>query len=185
MKPFGYSASVSLPPLRGGSYYGHYLKSRHRQLGGGTSTGFCPGFFPGTPPPLDFLENFQKIRWNFMKIRRIFIKISWSWHKIVKILQNPAKSAKNFKKSKIFDICDFSFGAYLVDLVKRFPTSIWLQKSVSIQPRTSLLKFEGGGFSAPVIHFAFHIIKIPLRSEVGVQYVEGAQGFNFTNQILT
>ena len=31
---------------------------------------------------------------------------------------------------------------HLVDLVKRFPTSICLQKSVSIQPITSLSKFE-------------------------------------------
>ena len=30
----------------------------------------------------------------------------------------------------------------LVDLVKSFPTSIYLQKSASIQPRTSLSKFE-------------------------------------------
>ena len=30
----------------------------------------------------------------------------------------------------------------IVDLVKRFPMSIWLQKSASIQTRTSLLKFE-------------------------------------------
>ena len=32
--------------------------------------------------------------------------------------------------------------ANLVDLVKSFPTSIYLQKSASIQPRTSLSKFE-------------------------------------------
>ena len=31
----------------------------------------------------------------------------------------------------------------LVDLVKSFPTSIYLQKSASIQPRTSPSKFEG------------------------------------------
>ena len=31
--------------------------------------------------------------------------------------------------------------ANLVDLVKSFPTSIYLQKSASIQPRTSLVKF--------------------------------------------
>ena len=32
--------------------------------------------------------------------------------------------------------------ANLVDLVKSFPTSIYVQKSASIQPRTSLSKFE-------------------------------------------
>ena len=30
----------------------------------------------------------------------------------------------------------------VIDLVKHFPTSIWSQKSASIQPRTSLLEFE-------------------------------------------
>ena len=34
----------------------------------------------------------------------------------------------------------------IVDLVKRFPMSIWLQKSASIQTRTSLLKFEDRRF---------------------------------------
>ena len=32
---------------------------------------------------------------------------------------------------------------HLVDLVKSFPTSIYLQKSASIQPRTSVSKFGG------------------------------------------
>ena len=35
----------------------------------------------------------------------------------------------------------------LVDLVKSFPTNIYLQKSASIQPRTSLSKF-GGKFNS-------------------------------------
>ena len=35
----------------------------------------------------------------------------------------------------------------LVDLVKSFPTSIYLQKSASIQPRTSFSKF-GGKFNS-------------------------------------
>ena len=38
----------------------------------------------------------------------------------------------------------------LVDLVKSFPTSIYLQKSASIQPRTSLSKF-GGKFNSSFI----------------------------------
>ena len=38
----------------------------------------------------------------------------------------------------------------LVDLVKSFPTSIYLQKSASIQPRTSLSKF-GGKFNPSFI----------------------------------
>ena len=42
-------------------------------------------------------------------------------------------------------------GVHCVDLGESFPTHIYLQNLASIQPRTSLLKFEGGGFSAPVI----------------------------------
>ena len=34
----------------------------------------------------------------------------------------------------------------MVDLVKRFPMSIWMQKSASIQTRTSLLKIEDHRF---------------------------------------
>merc|ERR1719321_1917388 len=53
----------SLPPLRGGSYYGHYLKSRHRQLGGGSGTafsqGFSQGFVPG-PLPLSICLKLSK-----------------------------------------------------------------------------------------------------------------------------
>ena len=42
----------------------------------------------------------------------------------------------------------------LVDLVNSFPTSIYLQKSASIQPRTSLSKF-GGKFYSLFIHYSF------------------------------
>ena len=38
----------------------------------------------------------------------------------------------------ILDLCK---GVHCVDLGESFPTSIYLQKSVSIQPRTSLVKF--------------------------------------------
>ena len=40
---------------------------------------------------------------------------------------------------------------HCVDLGESFPTSVYLQNLASVQPRTSILKFEGGGFSAPVI----------------------------------
>ena len=42
----------------------------------------------------------------------------------------------------------------IVDLVKRFPVSIWLQTSASIQTRTSLLKFEDRKFCRS--HFRSH-----------------------------
>ena len=37
----------------------------------------------------------------------------------------------------------------LLDLVKSFPISIYLQKSASIQPRTSLSKFGGESYQLP------------------------------------
>ena len=59
------------------------------------------------------------------------------------------KNSQNFdQKIEIRKRCK---GVHCVDLGESFPTSIYLQNLASIQPRTSLLKFEGGGFSAPVI----------------------------------
>ena len=42
----------------------------------------------------------------------------------------------------MFEILGLQEITEFVDLVKRFPMSIWSQKSASIQPRMSLLKFE-------------------------------------------
>ena len=47
----------------------------------------------------------------------------------------------------IFEIWAVQKHVNLVDLVKSFPTSVYLQKSASIQPRTSLSKF-GGKFNS-------------------------------------
>ena len=44
------------------------------------------------------------------------------------------------KKEKNFELFSLQNGVELVDLGKRFPTVPWLQKSASIQPRTSRLK---------------------------------------------
>ena len=69
--------------------------------------------------------------------------------KIEKKCQNLTKNSQNFdRKIEIRKRCK---GVHCVDLGESFPTSIYLQNLASIQPRTSLLKFEGGGFSAPVI----------------------------------
>ena len=63
--------------------------------------------------------------------------------------QNLTKNSQNFdRKIEIRKRCK---GVHCVDLGESFPTSIYLQNLASMQPRTSLLKFEGGGFSAPVI----------------------------------
>jgi hypothetical protein len=57
---------------------------------------------------------------------------------------------------------------YGVDLTESFHMSIYLQKLASIQPRTSLLKFEGGGFSAPVIAALGKGRDIPLIKEAAL-----------------
>ena len=62
---------------------------------------------------------------------------------------------------------------HCVDLGESFPTSIYLQNLASIQPRTSLLKFEGGGFSAPVI--------LAVYLAVGGQVGCGVPGVYFSN----
>ena len=54
----------------------------------------------------------------------------------------------------------------LVDLVKSFPTSIYSQKSASIQPRTSLSKF-GGKFNS-------FFIRLLSRNAGGARYVSNA-----------
>ena len=73
-----------------------------------------------------FCQNFQKkskIQENFAKNPRISLR----FYRICKILQNFA----NFSKIQL---------AHFVDLEKCCKMSIWLQKSASIQPRSSPLK---------------------------------------------
>ena len=48
---------------------------------------------------------------------------------------------------EILKVCAVQKYVNLVDLVKSFPTNIYLQKSASIQPRTSISKF-GGEFNS-------------------------------------
>ena len=61
-------------------------------------------------------------------------------------------------------------------LGESFPTSIYLQNLASIQTRTSLLKFEGGGFSAPVI-FPLRVFTRNLRvCKIGESPEGTAQG---------
>ena len=66
--------------------------------------------------------------------------------------KNIENSIFNFAKSRTVFCRNFAIwavqrNANLVDLGESFPTSIWLQKSASIQPRTSLSKF-GGWFNS-------------------------------------
>ena len=86
------------------------------------------------------------------EIRTNFIKHSQ------KKLQNSTEKMKNignsiFIREKMLAIFGWNFefeerckGVHCVDLGESFPTSIYLQKSASIQPRTSPSKF-GGNYS--------------------------------------
>jgi len=71
---------------------------------------------------------------------------------LAKIQQNAGKICEFLEKktAKIsaifnenFEIRERCKGVHCVDLGESFPTSIYLQKSASIQPRTSLTKFGG------------------------------------------
>ena len=62
-----------------------------------------------------------------------------------KIATNVKKLTKNSQKfDEKIEIRKRCKGVHCVDLGESFPTSIYLQNLASIQPRTSLLKFEGG-----------------------------------------
>ena len=99
-----------------------------------------------------------------------FREISWNSGQIwLKFVENQPKNQQNFaalQKLANFErflifypkFPNVQVALFLdcVDLVKRFPTHIWLWKSDLTQRRTSRLKFEGGGFSAPVISGDVH-----------------------------
>ena len=68
-----------------------------------------------------------------------------TWQKIRNSIFNREKLLAIFCWN--FEIRAVQKHVNLVDLVKSFPTNIYLQKSASIQPRTSLSKF-GGKFNS-------------------------------------
>ena len=73
------------------------------------------------------------------QISSIFSKIQEEFAKILKIHRNLNRISQTF--------ANFEFGTVqrfmnLVDLEKCWKITIWLQKSASIQPRTSLPKFD-------------------------------------------
>ena len=86
----------------------------------------------------------------FRNLSRNPDKISWKIHrKKCKIRRTTWKTFGNswFIREKMLTIFGWNFEIWavqkyinLVDLVKSFPTSIYFQKSASIQPRTSRLK---------------------------------------------
>ena len=86
-------------------------------------------------------ENFGEIPTKFHQ------HLASKWQNSIKKCWNLKNSLFIFEKS--LTIFDWNFEVWavqkyanLVDRVKSFPTSIYLQKSASIQPRTSLSKFE-------------------------------------------
>ena len=82
---------------------------------------------------------------HFGKIPKKFGQIWRKFSKILAKLRNFGK--KTAKNSAIFnenfEIRERCKGVHCVDLGESFPTSIYLQKSASIQPRTSPSKFGG------------------------------------------
>ena len=68
---------------------------------------------------------------------------------------NQQKFSNFNEKIEIRDRCKKRCkGVHCVDLGESFPTNIYLQNLASIQPRTSLLKFEGGeGSQRPSFFF--------------------------------
>merc|ERR1712078_458558 len=102
------------------------------------------------------LAFFRKNRQNFENIPRKILHsfnilekcciLEKSRKKLVKFGENLAKFwGKTAKNSAIFneksEIRERCKGVHCVDLGESFPTSIYLQKSASIQPRTSPSKF--------------------------------------------
>ena len=73
------------------------------------------------------------------KIGQIQQKFSKSWQILQHFVKISKKNSANFnEKIEIRERCK---GVHCVDLGESFPTSIYLQKSASIQPRTSRSKF--------------------------------------------
>ena len=73
----------------------------------------------------------------------------------------------------------------LVDLVKSFPTSIYLQKSASIQPRTSLSKF-GGKFNSSFIRLLKDDegLAVPLAAIADLQVLPSQAGFPVGSTVI-
>ena len=94
---------------------------------------------------LNFLSKFAK---HFAKFC-IFFEKSQLLDKILANFANLCKNQQTFQKcfNENIEIRERCKGVHCVDLGESFPTSIYLQKSASIQPRTSPSKF-GGKFNS-------------------------------------
>ena len=83
--------------------------------------------------------HFGKIPKKFGYIWRKFSKTLANFWQIAKFWEKTAKISAIFDEN--FEIRERCKGVHCVDLGESFPTSIYLQKSASIQPRTSSSKF--------------------------------------------
>ena len=86
-----------------------------------------------------FSTKSEKIRANFIKISENRDEI-WNDANVLAflMLKTPKQNDEICWNIEVWAVQKH---VNLVDLVKSFPTNIYLQKSASIQPRTSLLKF--------------------------------------------
>ena len=104
-----------------------------------------------------FLEIVAKSGNCFIKIRRNIQKmqnLTRYMTKYQKFNIQPRKNVGDFWL-KFFEIEERCKGVHCVDLGESFPTSIYLMKSASIQPRTSPSKF-GGKFNSICIRLLGH-----------------------------
>ena len=88
---------------------------------------------------LTFLEFVAEFRQSFIKISHEKCKIRRKQSEKIQFIFSFANVDEFDWNLEVWAMQKY---ANLVDLVKSFPTSIYLQKSASIQPRTSLSKFE-------------------------------------------
>ena len=84
-------------------------------------------------------EKLEKSRKFLVKIWRKFSKILAKFWQFCENLEKISKISAIFNEN--FEIEERCKGVHCVDLGESFPTSIYLQKSASIQPRTSPYKF--------------------------------------------
>ena len=81
---------------------------------------------------------------HFEKIPKKKVKFGGNFAKfgqiICEILEKTAKNSAIFNEN--FEIRERCKGVHCVDLGESFPTSIYLQKFASIQPRTSSFSFD-------------------------------------------